>query len=274
MRFRGPAIVLTLVLVVGAVGGGWWWKHTAAERAQDKAARTLVDALAAGWSKRNLTTPAVAFVDPLVRDTFTTAFAGLGSAAKATVTVGAWSRTKDAATGNLDVSWQLTPTQKWEYTVPVSAAYTGSTWAVTSRGDASPWVPGIKATDTVSLKRVWGTRGDLLDDAGKPLMPIGDVYPVALDPTRATPAAASALETLTDQPKGSLVARLAAAVKAGSKGPIPVITYRQSDFDARRAQLDALKGVLYPRTQQPLAITRTFGQPVLGSFGDVTAEMV
>ncbi|MEO7071298.1 MAG: penicillin-binding transpeptidase domain-containing protein, partial [Nostocoides sp.] len=146
--------------------------------------------------------------------------------------------------------------------------------AVTSRGDASPWVPGIKATDTVSLKRVWGTRGDLLDDAAKPLMPIGDVYPVALDPTRATPATASALETLTDQSKGSLVARLAAAVKAGSKGPIPVITYRQSDFDARRAQLDALKGVLYPRTQQPLAITRTFGQPVLGSFGDVTAEMV
>jgi cell division protein FtsI/penicillin-binding protein 2 len=274
MRSRGVAIVLALVLAAGAGGGAWWWKHTQAQRAQDKAARALVDALAAGWSKRDLTTPPVAFTSPKVRDTFKATFSGLGAGAKATVKVGAWSRSSDAATGNLDVSWQLTPTQKWTYTVPVSAAYDGTKWAITTSPDTSPWVPGIKATDTVSLKRVWGTRGDLLDDAGQPLMPLGNVYAVALDPVRATPATASALEQITGMTKGSLVAKLDAATKAGAKGPIPVITYRQSDFDARSQQLDALKGVIYPRTQQPLAPTRSFGQPVLGSFGEVTAETI
>ncbi len=274
MRSRGTVIVVTLVLLAGVGAGAWWWKHTESARAQDTAARALVDELAAGWSKRNLDAPPVAFKDPTVRHSFATTFAGLGSSAKATVKVGTWSRTDDAATGALQVSWALTPTHTWTYTVPVTAAYDGSDWAITTEPDTSPWVPGIKPADTVSLKRVWGTRGDLLDDAGKPLMPVGDVYPVALDPTRATAAAAAALEKLTDQPAGSLVAKLAAATKAGSKAPIAVITYRQSDFEARAVQLDALKGVVYPRTQQPLAVTRTFGQPVLGSFGEVTAQMV
>ena len=60
------------------------------------------------------------------------------------------------------------------------------------------------------------------------------------------------------EPAGSLVDKLAAAQKVGSKAPIGVITYRQADFDARRARLDALKGVIYPAREQPLARTRTF----------------
>ncbi len=274
MRSRGIAIAVALLLVAGVGGGTWWWKVTAGQRAQDRSARALVDELASGWAKRDLANPSVPFTDPKVRDSFAPTFAGLGSQTKATVTVDSWKRAGDKASGDLSVSWQVSATQMWAYHVPVSAAYDGTKWALTTSPDVSPWVPGIKSTDTVSLKRVWGTRGDLLDDSSNPLMPMGNVYPVALDPTRATPATAAALEKLTDQPKGSLVAKLAAATKAGSKGPIPVITYRQSDFDSRSKQLDALKGVIYPRTQQPLAVTRTFGQPVLGSFGEVTAEMI
>ena len=274
MRSRGIVITAAVVVVVAAGGGAWWWKQTANGRGQDRASRNLVDQLAAGWAGRDLQKPDVAFADPKVRDSFATTFAGLGSTAKATVTVDKWARTKDSGSGELSVSWQLTPTQKWAYQVPVTAAYDGKKWAITATPDTSAWVPGIKATDTVSLKRVWGTRGNLLDNVGNALMPMGNVYPVALDPTRATAATAAALETLTDQPKGSLVTKLAAATKAGSKAPIPVITYRQSDFEPLAVQLDALKGVIYPRTQQPLAVTRTFGQPVLGSFGEVTAEMI
>ena len=274
MRSRGIVMTAAVVVVVAAGGGAWWWKQTANGREQDRASRNLVDQLAAGWAKRDLQKPLVAFADPKVRDSFASTFAGLGSTAKATVTVDKWARTKDAGSGELSVSWQLTPTQKWAYQVPVTAAYDGKSWAITATPDSSAWVPGIKSTDTVSLKRVWGTRGNLLDNVGNALMPMGNVYPVALDPTRATPATAAALETLTDQPKGSLVTKLAAATTAGSKAPIPVITYRQSDFEPLAVQLDALKGVIYPRTQQPLAVTRTFAQPVLGSFGEVTAEMI
>ena len=94
------------------------------------------------------------------------------------------------------------------------------------------------------------------DRAGTALMPLGTVYPVQLDPTRATAAVAAQLEKIAEAKPGSLVAKLAAAQQAGNKSPIPVITYREADFQARRTALDALVGVIYPKTQQPLADNR------------------
>lgn len=273
MRSRGVVIGLVVALLVAAGGGTVWWRHEQQSRAADKAARGVLDALAVGWAKRDLTQPAVPFADARVRDTFAATFAGMGSA-KATATVSKFSRTGDKATGVLDIGWRVTADRTWAYSVPVSAAYDGKAWAVTTSGSGSPWVPGLAASDTVSLERVWGTRGNLLDGAGQPLMPMGNVYPVQLDPTRATPEAAAALEKIVGEKPGALVAKLAAATKAGSKAPITVITYREADFAARRAALDALKGVIYPKLTQPLAKSRTFGQPLLGSFGPVTAEMV
>ena len=66
-------------------------------------------------------------------------------------------------------------------------------------------------------------------------MPLGKVYPVQLDPSRADAATATALEKMVGEPAGSLVDKLEAAQKAGSKAPIGVITYRQADFDGKRA---------------------------------------
>lgn len=274
MSKRWVAAVVAAVLVVAvAAGGTFWWRHQQQKQEADKAAKAVLTALATGWSKKDLTDPAVPFADTAVRDTFTPTFAGMGTA-PVRATVDRFSRTGDHATAVLDVSWKAADDHAWTYSVPFGATRTGTTWQVTTRGTGSPWVPGIAANDTVSLARVWGTRGDLLDADGKALMPMGVVYPVQLDPTRATAATAAALEKLTDQPAGSLVKQLAAAKTSGSKAPIPVITYRQADFEKRSAALDALTGVIYPKTEQPLATTRTFGQPLLGSFGNVTADMV
>lgn len=272
MRSRGPVITLVAVLVAAAVGGGLWWQRDRQERERTDAAYAAFAALASGWSKGDVTS--VPFVDPAVRASFAPTVKGLG-ATPAKATVATRSRTGASATGTLEVSWQLTPATAWTYEVPVGLTDVGGTWSVRSPApDTALWAPGLGAGQTLTLERTFGARADLLDRAGKPLMPMGDVYPVQLDPTRATPATAAALEKVVDEPAGSLVAKLAAATKAGSRAPIAVVTYRQSDFDARRARLDALKGVIYPRTQQPLAATRAFGQPLLGSFGPVTAEVL
>src|SRR4029079_19717736 len=82
------------------------------------------------------------------------------------------------------------------------------------------------------------------------------------------------LETLVCDPAVPPEAKLAAATKAGSKAPIPVVTYRQADFDESKAALDAIKGVIYPACDHPLARSRTFAQPLLGSFGAVSAELI
>ena len=105
-------------------------------------------------------------------------------------------------------------------------------------------------------------------------MPLGTVHAVQIDPVNATPQAAAELEGIVGAAKGSLVQALAKATASGSKAPIPVISYRDSDWQPRAARIEGLKGVIAPTTQQPLARTRTFAQPLLGTYGEVTAEMV
>ena len=137
-----------------------------------------------------------------------------------------------------------------------------------------PGTPTSRPARTFRLERTFGERGDLLDREGKPLMPLGTVHAVQIDPVNATPEAAAELETIVGATKGSLTQALAKATASGSKAPIPVITYRDADWAPRADRIEDLKGVIAPTSEQPLARTRTFAQPLLGSFGEVTAEMV
>ena len=147
----------------------------------------------------------------------------------------------------------------WSYRAPVSVGETADGWAVQPPATGTYWHPQLAAGDRLTATRTWGERGDLLDRDGEPLMPLGKVYPVQIDPARANAATASALEKVVDEPAGSLVAKLAAAQKAGSKAPIAVITYRQADFDeqARRARrpqgrhLPGARAAAGPRARSP-----------------------
>jgi hypothetical protein len=269
------AVTASAVLVVGAAGG-LWWRHTQQEREADRRASAEITAFAQAWHARRFTGPGLRVMGTTPQSlgqAFETATSGLGEG-PVTVRPDAVRREGDRATGTLHVTWTLPGGVPWSYDVPVTAQRSGADWAIRLPSSASPWHPQLGAKDKLSATRTWGTRGDLLDGSGQPLMPIGKVYPVQLDPSRATAQVAAQLAEIVGEPAGSLVAKLTAAQKAGSKAPIPVITYRVADFEARKPRLDALKGVIYPVRQQPLASSRTFGQPLLGTFGPVSAEMV
>ncbi|NNM47292.1 penicillin-binding transpeptidase domain-containing protein [Knoellia koreensis] len=272
--------VVAVAVVAAAAGGGWWW-YDQGQRKADQAAQAAITAYAKGWQKRSFGD--VTFESAVGNDRspaewqadFDTVTSGLGKSTPVTVKAEPVSREGDRASSTFRVTWTLAGGVPWTYTVPVKARLDDSgDWRIVPPVDASPWHPELKPGDKLTATRTWGTRGDLLDLKGKPLMPMGKVYPVQLDPGRANADTARALEKIVDEPAGSLVAKLQAAQKSGSKAPIAVITYRQADFDARRDKLDALKGVIYPAREQPLASSRTFGQPLLGSFGPVNAEMV
>lgn len=271
--------VVAAVLVAGAAGAGLWWRHAEQEKALDAAARAEVAAFATSWAGRSFTKPGTLFTgttSDVVQADFAKATAGLGPG-PVKVTADAVRRTGDRATATAHVAWTLPGGVAWSYDVPVTAQRAetnGSRWAITLPKDHSQWHPDLKPGATLTATRTWGDRGTLLDRDGGALTPIGKVYPVQIDPSRATAATVSQLEKVVDEPAGSLVAKLAAATKAGSKAPIPVITYRQADFDERKAALDAIKGVIYPAREQPLAKSRTFAQPLLGSFGAVSAELI
>lgn len=264
------------VLVAALGGGAFWWVHQEGERTAERESRAVVDDFAQAWSTRAFTDPGLRFEGTTagaVGTSFTTATAGLGSGPVA-VKVAEFSRSGDQASVSLAVAWTLPGGVQWDYRVPVEAAETSQGWAIKPATTGTFWHPQVDEGDKLTAKRTQGKRGELLDRSGQPLMPTGKVYPVQLDPARASAATAAALEKLAGEPAGTLVKKLDAAQKAKSQSPIAVITYRENDFEARRAQLDALVGVVYPAREQPLAKTRTFGQPLLGSFGAVSAELV
>lgn len=270
MRSRVALLVVAVLVLVAGVGGVLWWRQ--AERSRDAAARAAVTAYVAGWNAKDLST--VAFADDDAATDFAAATRALGDSPVA-VTSGDVGRDGDGATTELSVRWTLPGDVTWSYAVPARVVESGDRWVVAAPAPGgSRWHPDLAAGETLELDRTSGTRGDLLDRDGRALMPLGTVYAVQLDPVNATPESAAALEGVVGADKGSLVDALAAATASGSKAPIPVITYREADHTPRKARLEALAGVIAPSTEQPLARTRTFAQPLLGSFGEVTAEMV
>jgi cell division protein FtsI/penicillin-binding protein 2 len=276
MGKRTMTAVLVGLLVVAAAGAGGWWWYSSAERQRDEEARAALRSFATSWQGRSFDKSGLRFAGSTpaeVDQEFTSATSGLG-AGPVRVEVASLERDGKTADAELDVTWTLPGSVPWTYRTPVSVGETADGWAVQPAASGSWWHPQLKSGDKLTATRTQGRRGDLLDANGEPLMPLGKVYPVQLDPARATSATAAALEKLVDEPSGSLVKKLESAQKAGSKSPIAVITYRQSDFDDKRAELDALKGVIYPAREQPLARTRGFGQPMLGSYGPVSAELV
>lgn len=269
-RMVAVVVVLAVVLAGGGLAGYLWWRG---EQTKDREATAVLTELARSLPGGHLESSGLTFSDPASATTADTLAASLQDVVVG-ANVGNVDRAGDRASATMHVAWQVGKGEARDVEVPVGATLTGGTWVIDPPAKGTYIHPDVKPDETVTVKRTWGTRGDILDRNGKPLMPLGTVYPVQLDPVRASAATAAKLETLVGEPSGSLVAKLKKAQDSGSKAPIPVITYRQSDFLARRTQLDALKGVIYPKTTQPLARTRTFGQPLLGSFGEVTAEIV
>ena len=269
MRTRIALIVAAVLVVAVGIGGALWWRQR--EAAQDAAAQDAATSYAMAWAAKDLAP--VPFADDAVKATFAPAIKDLGDA-KVAVTASDVGRDGEKATGTLDVTWTLPGDVPWSYSVPVTLTADGERWVVATPSTGSPWHQDLPAGKAFRLERTFGERGDLLDRRGQPLMPQGTVHAVQIDPVNATPASAAALEPIVGAAKGSLTQALAKATASGSKAPIPVITYRDADWTPRAARIEALDGIIAPTSQQPLGRTRTFAQPLLGTYGEVTAEMV
>src|SRR6478672_1126609 len=269
MRSRTALVVAAALVVAVGIGGALWWRHREADR--DDSAQAAATAYAKAWTAKDVAS--VPFADDATKATFAPAVKDLGDA-KVAVTAGDVERDGDTATGTLDVTWTLPGDVPWTYAVPVTLVADGDRWQVATPATGSPWHPDLPAGTTMQLERTFGQRGDLLDRDGKPLMPLGTVHAVQIDPVNATAASAAALEPIVGATKGSLTQALARSTASGSKAPIPVITYRDSDWAPRQDRIEALKGIIAPTSEQPLGPTRTFAQPLLGSYGEVTAEMI
>jgi cell division protein FtsI/penicillin-binding protein 2 len=263
--------VAGVAVVSAAVGGFAYFNHQEQIRL-DLGARASADQFASAFSHRDV--HGLTYVGQSadqVAASFKNTTEGLGSA-PANVKVTSLTRDGDNAHGQLSVSWTVGGDTHWTYPSAVLLQRNNSgVWAVVAKGGASMWDPGLSPRAKLVATRTSGTRGDILDRNGVPIVTVGKVYDVAIDPARANDATVAELEKLVKEPAGSLVAKLRAAQTAKSSQAISVITLRDSAFMGLKTQLDALIGVVYPSRQQPLS---TLARPLLGSFGPVTAETV
>jgi len=268
------ASVVAGVVAVSAAAGGFAYVNHREQLRLDHEARTAADRFAGAWSHRDVKDVGYAgqTADQVVAS-FKSTTAGLGtSPVKASVT--SLTRDGDRATGRLSIAWTVAEGSTWAYTMPISLQRNNSElWDVVAKGGAAMWAPGLNASTKLVASRTWGKRGDVLDSKGAPILREGQVRDVVIDPARATVQSITELERLVNEP-GKLVAKLNAAKASGSKASIFVITYREADFQARKAQLDAIVGVIYPPREQPLAPSSSFARPLLGSYGLVTAETI
>ena len=266
--------VTAAVLVAGAAGAGSVVAaHRAGEGGSTAPPRPRSRAFARAWRERSFTTPGHALHRHHQRrrpgTTFTKATAGLG------LGTGHGHRRRPCAAPATARRPPCTSPGPWPGASPWSLRRAGHRPA--RRGRRSRWAdrrsPRTTRRGTPQLET--GDHPDGHPHVGRPRHPARPgrrgPRPRSARSTRCRstrpappPPPSRELEKVVDEPAGSLVAKLAAATKAGSKAPIPVITYRQADFDERKAALDALKGVIYPAREQPLAKSRTFAQPLLG----------
>ena len=259
------AAVVAAVVVVRVRGG---------ERERDDAARAAATALATGLASGALTsTPLRGASGARATEDYATIVEGVGPLRPATE-VGAVTRTDDAATADVTLTWPTQPA--WTYRVradlaPLDADDPTGPWG--ARWSPALVQPDLRPGDVLSQKRVAAARGGITGRGGVPVVTDTPVVEGGVQPSRATdvPGLVADLADLVDVDGPALQARIAAAPPEAF---VPVITLRRTDYEPLRDRLQPLPGTVFRDATAPLAPTRAFARSLLGSVGPATKEDV
>lgn len=266
---RAVALLLACLLAASGcslVGGS--------SSAQDEA-----DDLAAALGKGRLTSLRYAGGSPQqAQRLWDRAVARLGSV-RPTVRVRSVSEESDgaASTARLSYSWDLPGTSRtWRY----------ETRARLTQGADDAWRvalaptlvhPGLRSGERLSLSTDLPERADILGARGSTLVTARPVQRIGIDKT-AVPqarqaAAARALAGALDIDAKGYVARVRAA---GDRAFVEAIVLRapQARALAANGTIAAVPGFRAVLDTLPLAVTREFARPVLGTVGPVDADLV
>ncbi|WP_345262105.1 penicillin-binding transpeptidase domain-containing protein [Nocardioides nanhaiensis] len=266
------AALLTLCLVAaGCTGGDGEAEGEGPQAAAERLAQGLADGDLARVAFTRETAEAVteeraAVVEGLV--------AQLGEAEVA-VEVVEVEEQEGSATATLAWSWPLGPAgEPWEYESSVRLTEVEGAWqAVWERAVVEPSLRGGTVLDATPIG---GARGEILGARGLALVADRPVVRVGLDKARIRPAqlegAARAMARLVGiEPAGYL--ELARA--AGEEAFVEAIVLRSQEFPERVAlDYDTIPGGMLINDDLPLAPSREFAAPILGTVGEVTADMI
>lgn len=202
--------------------------------------------------------------------------AGLGEATAAVaagdVTV---AEEGESATAPFTVTWDLPGTDEdWSYEATANVVLDDEdVWRVVWQ-DAL-LAPDLMDGETLRLTRTTAERGRVLGADGAVVVEPRAVKRVGIDKTRVEAGQAGAAATALAQALEIDPAEYATRVEgAGEQAFVEAIVVRADDPAYDVAALAALPGVLVQDDELPLAPTRTFARPLLGTVGLATAEIV
>ena len=278
MRRRGSVLRLTAagVAALGLVSGllsACTGSHS--EPPEHSVAREYLSAFAAADASAAgaLTTDQATATSAL-----TASLAGLGSGAKATLTLGQVTATsKTSATATYSAAWRLPgTTAKWTYNgslplVRSSATKTNQGWLVS--WNVHDVQPGLSAGRHLTTQRVQPVRANLDDSSGRPLFAPTAVVFVSVNPARVknpVTLARALAKTLKISAAG-----IVATIKATPKGQAaPIITLRRSAYLQVKAKIYSLPGTQFSTGTELLGPSSRFAQPLLGQVGPATKEII
>ncbi len=235
----------------------------------DAAAAGLATALGSG----DFTGVAFAADSPVdVTTAYDDLVSGLGELTPA-VSAGDVTAAGDAASATLSWSWSIAG-QEWHYDTEAELTRVDQEWQVT--WDPALVEPSLVEGEHLDATSVGARRGRVLGAHGEPLVTDRPVVRFGIDRSKVPPARAGAsarsLAKLVGIDAGAYVKRVEAA---GDKAFVEAIVYRRDDVPLAVVRgYDAVKGAVTVSTELPLAPTREFAAPILGSVGEVTAEMI
>jgi cell division protein FtsI/penicillin-binding protein 2 len=190
------------------------------------------------------------------------------------VTVEEVAEDDDTATARLTYRWQLPRGPVWSYRTSAQLSRGEEGWSVAAR--PSLVAPGLRAGERLVLSRELPARAEILGAGGTPLVTERPVVRFGLDHTRVSAeqrlTSARSLARALDIDVASYVAQVEAA---GPKAFVEALVLRSDDVTpAIRAAVERIEGAVGVDDTLPLAPTRDFARPILGTVGPVTAEVV
>ncbi|WP_454050640.1 penicillin-binding transpeptidase domain-containing protein [Cellulomonas sp. Marseille-Q8402] len=179
-----------------------------------------------------------------------------------------------AASVDLTYTWDVdSSASDWTYTTHATLVRTDDGWR--PRWSTMLLAPDLAAGETLQVRRVQAERADVLGAGDAVLVEARPVFRVGIDKTRVEAAAADGAARGLASALGLDVEAYAAQVAAaGEKAFVEAIVVREGDPAYDVAALSALPGVNAVPASLPLAPTRAFARPVLGTVGQATAEIV
>lgn len=234
--------------------------------------RDAAEALAAGLSKKDVSSLAATDGGRVPQADLERIVKGMGEVA-AEVTVDDVEREDDTATASLTTQWGFKG-HVWKYSTEATLTLADDAWSVQWSPDIV--APGLGPDDRLRYRTTAADRGDILGAGDEALVTERSVERVGVDKSRIdageAEGSARALAQLLDIDADTFAKRVEGA---GAQAFVVGLVVRTgSDQTVSADALDAIPGAVALAAELPLAPTRSFGQPMLGSVGEATAEII